>query len=652
MLTNLMVSALNCLSLGLPSMAPFFVMYSGPCVSSVVSRLHSFLFRAVCDFVVRRGSSCQSANSSSMVSFKSTSSLSSILSSFLSNTSSLPYDPYCLLFKSYTSKLESGAYGAASKVGPTPLVAGKVSLPSSTAGVPLLSVLPPEVACRYASPSHILLDSALIPSDLPRPSVNGCALQYGLLLKRLHASGMVTFTTTPRVVNGVFCVPKDGGAALRLIVDARRANAHFCPPPKVNLPTPHHLAHLLAAQDVPLFTAKADISDYYHQLLLPEWLVPFFALPPVRAGDLGLHAYDPDEMVHPCVRTLPMGWSHAVLLAQHAHEFLLRSSSPLFLSPKWSVSPWLVNANSFDAYVDDLTLVGASSEQARLMLDSALVAYAECSLPVKPSKVLPPSSDAKVLLGVEVDGVSKQVRPSLEACLSLVGDTITLLEQRLVSGKQLEALVGRWTWLMLVRRPLLSVFRSVYAFIRFKGRKRRILWPSARTELACACALVPLMHTSLCAPFFEKVIATDASSTGAGVAATSMPLQRQIDLYGLRLADPRFPSSIAAIHPDSVWKPVISHRFTRSEHINSLELQAVLLGIRWVMSSKNGMGSKVHLLTDSMVTQAVLAKGRTSAHTICTISRRIAAHLLASGITLLPSWIPTHLNPADVLSRA
>jgi hypothetical protein len=77
----------------------------------------------------------------------------------------------------------------------------------------------------------------------------------------------------------------------------------------------------------------------------------------------------------------------------------------------------------------------------------------------------------------------------------------------------------------------------------------------------------------------------------------------------------------------------------------------VLLGLRWVMSSPLSIGRRLHLLTDSMVAQCVLAKGRSSAFSICTVVRRIAAHLLAAGITLLPSWISTHVNPADELSR-
>ena len=93
-------------------------------------------------------------------------------------------------------------------------------------------------------------------------------------------------------------------------------------PSKVELPTPDMLSQLEVPVGAEIFAAKIDISDFYHQFSLPDWLVPYFALPQLRASELGLDAssgFDPDELVYPCFRTLPMGFSHAVYLAQCAH---------------------------------------------------------------------------------------------------------------------------------------------------------------------------------------------------------------------------------------------------------------------------------------------------------------------------------------------
>ena len=54
---------------------------------------------------------------------------------------------------------------------------------------------------------------------------------------------------------------------------------------------------------------------------MPAAWHPYFALPPVKAGDIGSDiGYGSDTLVYPCITTLPMGFSHAVYLAQAAHE--------------------------------------------------------------------------------------------------------------------------------------------------------------------------------------------------------------------------------------------------------------------------------------------------------------------------------------------
>ena len=137
---------------------------------------------------------------------------------------------------------------------------------------------------------------------------------------------MVEFTTEPKCVNGVFATPKSDGMQ-RLVVDGRPANARFAPSPSMELPTPDLLAKLEVPEEETLYVAKSDLDNFYHRLRLPKWLRPYFALPPVRAGDIGLDGFAPDALVYPCCTTLPMGWSHSAYLAQAAHEY-----NPLIIS--------------------------------------------------------------------------------------------------------------------------------------------------------------------------------------------------------------------------------------------------------------------------------------------------------------------------------
>jgi hypothetical protein len=143
----------------------------------------------------------------------------------------------------------------------------------------------------------------------------------------MAALGMVCFKTSVNVVNGVFAVRKDADS-LRLIIDARRANCVFAEPDHVDLPTPDLLARLQAPPGAPVYAAKVDLDNFYHRILLPEWMQPYFGLPPVFSEELGLPGGDSSQL-YPCCTTLPMGWSHSVLVAQACHEHLLNSRTRL-----------------------------------------------------------------------------------------------------------------------------------------------------------------------------------------------------------------------------------------------------------------------------------------------------------------------------------
>jgi len=132
---------------------------------------------------------------------------------------------------------------------------------------------------------------------------------------------MLDFRTDPVVVNGIFCVDKPDGS-LRLIVDARPANSLFEEPEKVELPTPDLLSRIKIPPGRQLFVAKSDAADFFFQFALPEWMVPWFGLPAVLTSELSALGLDlgfrPDEVIAPCLRVLPMGFSHSPFLAQEA----------------------------------------------------------------------------------------------------------------------------------------------------------------------------------------------------------------------------------------------------------------------------------------------------------------------------------------------
>ena len=212
-----------------------------------------------------------------------------------------------------------------------PLAAEKVALPSEPGCVNLLDILPPDIARVYAEPNPDLFR----PVDERPKARYACRVRtpqdYVLIIKRLHELKMVVFTTTPEIVNGAFGTAKSDGSQ-RLVFDGRPANAAFAPPPVVQLPAPDLLSRLVAESAEPIYVAKADLDNYYHRIRVPEWLHPYFALPPVRASELGLSdEYGAATMVYPCCTTLPMGWSHSCYVAQAGHEHIIDSRTEL----KW-----------------------------------------------------------------------------------------------------------------------------------------------------------------------------------------------------------------------------------------------------------------------------------------------------------------------------
>jgi len=149
----------------------------------------------------------------------------------------------------------------------------------------MLKWLPPEVAKLYAVPSAELLVS---PAERPpprKPAVYGPRSEYIKLVFRLLANDMAELSVEPRVVNGVFVVPKDDGEQ-RLIVDARNCNDAFVPSPHVDLPTPDSLTQMALDAADDLFVAKCDLANYYNQWRVPRWLSQYFALPPLLASTI------------------------------------------------------------------------------------------------------------------------------------------------------------------------------------------------------------------------------------------------------------------------------------------------------------------------------------------------------------------------------
>lgn len=527
-----------------------------------------------------------------------------------------------------------------------PIIADRISLPSSAGSVDLLSLLPPATALHYSAPSSALLLPPAERAKPPRTRLCGSQPEWVKLVRRLSELGMVDFTTQPAVVCGVFAVPKSDSTD-RLIIDARPTNTQFAVPDPVRLPTPDLLARLCTDGSRPLFVAKVDLDNFYHRLRLPLWLRPYFALPPVRAGDVGASVsarFGADAWIHPCCVTLPMGWSHSVLVAQLAHEHFLNTRTTL--SPTDRITHSTDSAVSrirHQVYIDDLNLFGTDPVEVSRAQAAYVREIEAVGLVVKPSKVVAPSSAGVECVGLEVNGTEHTVGVSASKLERLRRDTRGVLASSGCSGLDLAHLVGRWTWACLACRPALAVFNAVYRFIDCAGGRRFQLWPSVVRELRVIMGLAPLLFASTSAAWFDRALATDASSSGMGVVAC----KTEVDPASLVSED---EAASLAEHAD--WRTVVSAPWRRGgEHINVLELRALCTAARWVLSFRHSVGARVLVLCDSQVVVGAVTKGRSSSQLLLRRLRYLSSLVLASGLRLSLRWVPTDLNPADEPSR-
>jgi hypothetical protein len=512
-----------------------------------------------------------------------------------------------------------------------PLRADLVSLPSAAATVSLLDILPPHLVPLYSSPQQLLLSSPR-PGRTPPLRMDVDPHEYIKLIQRMMPLNMLSFTTEPKVVNGIFATPKPDGMQ-RLIFNGTRGNRVFIDPPYVSLPTPDITARLSVPSGSKLFTAKTDIDNFYHRLVLPEWMWPYFALPPVSSAAIGLPG--PDHLVYPCCRTLPMGWSHSVFVAQSAHEHLLLTRGGFepsdFLT---SSSDSKIDRVRVQIYIDDVNFFGTDCARVGAVQQRYIMTMSAAQLPPKASKTVLPTCQPTESLGLQVDGVALTIGLSPSKLWQLVALTRSLLALGHCTGAYLSHVIGKWTWALMVCRPALSVLSAVYTFIQKSWFSDYALWPSVRRELSTLADLAPLFQCSLQDDWFPRAVAVDASTTGLGVVTTP-------------LVSPDFDD-----YRESSWSVIASSRWKfGAEHINSLELRAFSTAVRWSLSFPYSLGQKLLVFSDSQVAIGALRKGRSSSPLLLRRLRATSAWLLASGLRLLIYWTPSEDNPADEPSR-
>ena len=127
-----------------------------------------------------------------------------------------------------------------------------------------------------------------------------------------------------------------------------------------------------------------------------------------------------------------------------------------------------------------------------------------------------------------------------------------LLRRPAVSGCQLERLIGHATRVILLNQPLLSIFRSLYEFIRSHYAYSTRLWASAAPEAEWAFSLLSFAQADLKIEPDRYVVCTDSSQAGYGVCETTYWNMSDIVDAGLSTAR----QNLVNMPLDKFWIPL------------------------------------------------------------------------------------------------
>lgn len=117
------------------------------------------------------------------------------------------------------------------------------------------------------------------------------------------------------------------------------------------------------------------------------------------------------------------------------------------------------------------------------------------------------------------------------------------------------------------------------------------------------------------------------------------------------LTNPKvFPRQSIAAHW-WIWKDEFNKRWSQKAHINVLELEALLLGLKHQIRRFHAHDRRIFQVSDSYVCISVVSKGRSSSRQLNRILKQVAALLLAHGLQLVLCHVESLENPTDFGSR-
>ena len=269
--------------------------------------------------------------------------------------------------------------------------------------------------------------------------------------------------------------------------------------------------------------------------------------------------------------------------------------------------------------------------------------------------------------GGALDGISGSLGFPMHRRTTLM--YVTLLGALLgVTRGSLQQILGAWNFALSFRREALCCLDVAFLCARkLPTRRHTPAHGALLDDLLVVAGIAPLLQADLRTQPRYDLFATDASPSGAGACIAKVTPDLWHSLH--RIAEERGEhvrldwgpgppppsfvsthSSAAALVTPATWTELFAYRFRANDHINVLELVALVSLLRR-LSNQGVRRQRILCCVDSRVVLGAATKGRSSSRKLNHVLRKLAYECLASSLTVDLLWVPSWANPADAPSR-
>lgn len=308
-----------------------------------------------------------------------------------------------------------------------------------------------------------------------------------------------------------------------------------------------------------MITSSEDIRCFFYLFRLPVEWNGFLAFSRPVPPDL-VPGGEPKETCYLCSRVLPMGYVSSVAIAQHIHRNVVRRCMGELRPPIGghqelrrdrlpTTSPVM-----YRVYLDNFDLVEKQERSLACRIKGEVSpvvkelreAYEKWGLPVHPKKTVQQQWVAEVQ-GALVDGDKGVIMAKPSKIMKYVALTLEVLRRGRASQKELQVIGGGLVYICMFRRPMLCALNELWkVIVALEGKasgQAVMLTRVLAHELVRFLCLIPLGFMNLRAGFDEQVVASDASSSGGGIAVS-----RGLTPYGELAAGSQVRGDIPEAH--------------------------------------------------------------------------------------------------------